>query len=123
VDKIALAARVLLSAIFLRAGYSKLMAPAATVSMITHRGFPVPTMAYVVAVCVELAGGALVLLGYRTRWAAAALAAFCLVTAFWVHFHPDDPGQMIHFWKNVAIAGGFLQLVATGPGRLSLSTR
>jgi putative oxidoreductase len=122
-DKVALLARILLSAIFLRAGYGKLMAPSASMAMIAHNGFPVPEAAYVVAVGVELGGGALVLLGYHARWAAAVLAAFCLVTAFQVHWHPNDPGQMINFWKNVAIAGGFLQLAATGPGRLSLSRR
>lgn len=122
-DTIALLARALLSAIFLRSGYGKLMAPDATLHTIARDGFPLPAAAYVVAVCVELGGGAMVLLGYRTRWAAGVLAAYCLVTAFQVHLHPGDAGQMINFWKNVAIAGGFLQLLATGPGRFSLSRR
>jgi putative oxidoreductase len=51
------------------------------------------------------------------------MAAYCLATAAIAHWHPTDIGQMVNFWKNVAMAGGFLQLVAWGPGSLSLDRR
>lgn len=45
------------------------------------------------------------------------------MTGFAVHLQPGNMGQMINFWKNIAIAGGFLQLAATGAGMLSLDAR
>jgi putative oxidoreductase len=65
----------------------------------------------------ELGGGLLVMFGLLTRWAALALAGFCLLTALLFHMAPD---QAVHFYKNLAIAGGFLMLVAHGPGPWSL---
>lgn len=117
---ILLAARVLLSAIFLQAGFHKLVGASATIAHLTKLGLPMPPAAWAVTVAVELGGGLLILAGYRTRLAAPLLAAFCVATGFLVHYHPGDTNQMIHFMKNLAIAGGFLQLAATGPGRLSL---
>jgi putative oxidoreductase len=117
-DLVLLLARVLLGAVFLRSGYFKLLAPAATIA---HSGFPVPAAAYVLTICVELAGGAAVLLGYRTRWAAGALAVYCLLTALRFHIHLSALGELVRSWETLAIAGGFLQLAATGPGRFSLS--
>ena len=51
------------------------------------------------------------------------LAAFCVATAVMVHYHPGDRSQMINFWKNLAMTGGFLQIVAVGPGRWSVDRR
>ena len=54
---------------------------------------------------------------------ALVLAAWCIATAAAAHYHPADTGQMIHFMKNVCMAGGFLQVVAYGAGRLSVDRR
>ena len=119
----ALIGRVLLAAIFIYAGYGKLMAHAGTVGYIAHGGLPMPELAYVVAVAVELGGGILLLIGWQARAVAAVLALFCIVTA--VVFHSDfaDRNMMIHFMKNLAIAGGMLQVTAFGGGALSLDGR
>ncbi|HUN42204.1 MAG TPA: DoxX family protein [Acetobacteraceae bacterium] len=112
--------RVLMSAIFLRSGYGKLMAPTATMGMFMHYRLPVVGAAYAIAVVVELLGGALILVGWRTRYVAPVMAVWCVATAIVAHFHPGDTMQMINFYKNLCMAGGFLQLAAYGAGRISL---
>lgn len=118
-----LAGRVLLSAIFLLSGTSKITDPAGTIGYIQMVGLPVPVAAYAVAVAVEILGGLALVLGLRTRLAALALAGFSLVTAVGFHSNLGDLNQFIHFFKNVAMAGGLLQVVAFGAGRYSLDAR
>jgi putative oxidoreductase len=118
-----LAGRALMSAIFLRGGYDKLMAPAATMGTFAHYHLPVVGAAYAVAVVVELVGGALILIGWKTRMVAPAMAAWCVATALVAHLHPGDRMQMINFYKNMCMAGGFLQLTAFGAGRWSVDRR
>lgn len=115
-----MAGRAGLAAIFLIFGWAKLTHHAGTVQAFAHDGIQATQAAYIVAVAVELGGGLAILLGWRTRSVALGMAVYCLATAAIAHYHPNDVGQMINFWKNVAMAGGFLQLVAWGPGRLSL---
>ena len=115
--------RVLMSAIFLRSGYGKLMAPTATMGMFVHYRLPVVGAAYAIAVVVELLGGALILVGWKTRYAAPVMAVWCVATALVAHLHPGDTMQMINFYKNLCMAGGFLVLAAHGADRLSLDRR
>jgi putative oxidoreductase len=117
---LALLGRVLMSVIFLSDGYRKLMAPAATMGMFTHYHLPVVGAAYALAVAVELGGGALILIGWKTRLVAPVMAVWCLATAVVAHWHPDDTTQMTNFMKNVCMAGGFLQLAVYGAGRFSV---
>lgn len=114
------AGRLLIGLPFAVTGLSKLGAYGATTAMISAGGLPFPALAFAVAVALELGGGLLLIAGYRTRHVAAALAMFSLVTA--VAFHADfaDQNQMIHFLKNVMMAGGLLQIVAFGAGALSI---
>jgi putative oxidoreductase len=122
-DWVALLGRVLMSAIFIHTGYGKAIAPTATMAMMGHYGLPLPGVAYAVAVIIELVGGILFLVGFRARVVGLVLAAWCIATAMVAHYHPNDAGQMIHFMKNVCMAGGFLQVVACGAGRLSADRR
>jgi len=115
--------RVLLSAIFILSGLSKLTAPAMMIGYIGSVGLPLPQVALVVAIVIELGGGLALLTGYRARFAAAVLAVFSLVTALVFHHDLADQNQFIHFFKNVAMAGGLLQVVAFGAGRFSLDAR
>ncbi|HQT79464.1 MAG TPA: DoxX family protein [Rhodopila sp.] len=119
-DWIALLGRVLLSAIFLWAGYGKAMAPSATMATFGHLGLPVPGLAYAVALAIEIGFGLLVLVGFKARLSALVLAGWCIATALVAHDHPAVREQMINFMKNVSMAGGFLQIVAFGPGRFSV---
>lgn len=119
-DWIALLGRILLSAIFLWAGYGKAMAPSATMASFAHLGLPVPGLAYAVALVIEVGFGILVLVGFKARIAGLVLAVWCIVTAMTAHYHPEVREQMINFMKNVCMAGGFLQLAAFGAGRFSI---
>lgn len=115
--------RIGISAIFILSGLSKLFAPAATMGYISSVGLPVPALALALAIIIEIGGGTLLVLGYHTRLIAAILALFSLVTALAFHAHLSDQNQFIHFFKNIAMAGGLLQVVAFGAGGLSLDAR
>lgn len=116
---LALIARVSIAAIFLLSGLSKLTAPAGTIGYIASAGLPLPEVGYAIALLVEIVGGLLLVVGYRTRVVAAALALFTVAAAIFFHNTLGDQNQFIHFFKNLAIAGGLLQVVAFGAGRLS----
>ncbi|MEA2726875.1 MAG: putative oxidoreductase [Acetobacteraceae bacterium] len=122
-DWVGLLGRVLMSAIFIQGGILKAMAPAGTIAYFAHDGLPVPGAAYAVALLVEIGGGILFLAGWRVRPVALVLAIWCIATAMVAHYHPENRDAMIHFMKNVCMAGGFLQVVAFGAGRLSLDRR
>jgi putative oxidoreductase len=115
--------RILLAAIFIISGIGKIAAPAATIGYIQAMGLPFATVGLAVAVLVELGGGALLALGYKTRLVAAVLAAFSVVTAIAFHGAIGDQNQFIHLLKNFAMAGGLLQVVAFGAGAFSIDNR
>ncbi|WP_407293882.1 DoxX family protein [Stutzerimonas zhaodongensis] len=118
-----LTGRVLLSAIFLLSGVSKISAPAGMIGYIESVGLPFPTLALAMAILIEVVGGIALILGYRTRLVAAGLAVFSVATALAFHNQLGDQNQFIHFFKNIAMAGGLLQVVAFGAGRFSLDAR
>jgi putative oxidoreductase len=115
--------RILLGAPFVLSGLSKLGAYAATVGYIGVAGLPLPSLAFVVAVVIELGGGLLLLTGYRVRFASLVMAVFSLATAVFFHHNFADQNQMIHFLKNVMMAGGLLQITYFGAGAFSLDAR
>ena len=119
-DSLALAARVLIAAIFVISGFGKLTDPAGTAGYVTAMGLPLPEVATWIAIAVELGAGIALAVGYPTRSAAAILAVFSLATAVLFHADIGDQNQFIHFFKNVALAGGLLQVAAFGSGRLSV---
>ena len=116
-----LVGRVLLASLFLLSGVSKLGAYGATAAYMSSAGVPGALLPAVIAV--ELLGSLAVIVGWKTRAAAALLAGFSLLAAFLFHNNFADQIQMIMFLKNVAIAGGFLLLVANGAGAISLDRR
>ena len=118
-----LAGRLMMAAIFVFAGAGKIAAATGTKAYIASAGLPLPDVAYVVAVVVELGGGVLLAIGYRARMVALALAAFTVVAAIAFHLKAGDQNQTIHLLKNLAMAGGLLQVVAFGAGAFSLDSR
>ncbi|AQV94277.1 LysR family transcriptional regulator [Cupriavidus necator] len=120
---LALIGRILIAAIFLVSGLGKLAAPGATIGYIGSLGLPAPMLGYVAAMTLELAGGVLLIIGYRTQLVAILLAAYSLITALIFHHALGDQNQMFHFLKNVAMAGGLIQVAAYGAGGLSLDSR
>ena len=117
------AGRLLIGLPFAMSGLSKLAAIGPTTEMIRAAGLPLPTLALGLAVIVELGGGLLLVAGFRARIVATALALFSLATAVSFHSNFADQNQMIHFLKNVMMAGGLLQIVAFGAGALSMDNR
>ena len=113
--------RVLMSAIFVMAGISKLGSYAATQGYMESMG--VPGILLPLVILLELGGGVTVLLGWQTRISAFLLAGFCIVSALIFHANFGDQMQSILFMKNLAMAGGFLILVADGAGVWSLDAR
>lgn len=122
-DWIALAGRLLMSAIFIQGGILKALAPTATMAFFGKLGLPMQGAAYALTLLIEIGVGILFLVGFRVRLTALILGAWCAATAMVAHYHPNDAAQMIHFMKNVCMAGGFLQVVAYGGGRFSLDRR
>ena len=116
-----LVGRILLASLFLLSGVSKLGAYGATAAYMSSAGVPGALLPAVIAV--ELLGSLAVIVGWKTRAAAALLAGFSLLAAFLFHNNFADQIQMIMFLKNVSIAGGFLLLVANGAGAISLDRR
>ncbi len=120
---IAAVGRLLLAVIFVLSGIGKLSDPAGTAAYIDAAGLP---MAVVVAWCtiaLEILGGLLLIIGFQTRFVALALAAFCIAAGVLFHGDFGDRMQMIQFLKNLAMAGGLLQVVAFGAGSFSLDGR
>jgi putative oxidoreductase len=112
--------RILIGLPFAMSGLGKLAAYSLTTEKIGAVGLPFPPLAFAVAVAVELGGGLLLVLGYRVRAVALLLAAFSFATAITFHSNFADQNQMIHFLKNVMIAGGLLQIAAFGAGAISI---
>src|SRR5262245_36338340 len=110
--------RVVLSVMFIQSGWEKLFGYAGTAEYMQAAGVPGALLPLVILT--ELGGGLLVVLGLFTRWAAIALAGFCVLAGYLFHYQPGDMMQMINFMKNITIAGGFLVLAGSGPGALAL---
>jgi putative oxidoreductase len=120
---LAFAGRLLIGLPLAMSGLGKLAAYGPTTAMIAAAGLPVPPLAFAVAVALELGGGLLLIAGYQARPVAIALAVFCFATAISFHSNFPDKNQIIHFLKNVMMAGGLLQIAAFGAGGLSLDNR
>jgi putative oxidoreductase len=116
----ALLGRVLMSLIFILHGWGKLIAPAAIQAAFARRGLPMVEGAWVLAVVVEFGGGVALLLGLFTRTVGLALAAWCVATALIAHTNLADRNQEIHFFKNMAMTGGFLYVAVFGARGWSL---
>jgi putative oxidoreductase len=110
------------------AGAVKFVDISGTAAHITEEGLPVGSVA-VVSGAFEVIAGLMILAGFGTRYAAVALALYCVVVAvifhdFWTFTEREEiVAQMLNMFKNVTIAGGFLVLAAFGPGPISVDAR
>ncbi|RTQ36206.1 DoxX family protein [Variovorax gossypii] len=122
-DLQALIGRILIATLFIPAGFGKLMGFSGTVGYITSAGLPLPEVAAVIAIVVELGLGIALLLGFKTRLVGLLMAIFTIATALFFHKFWADASQNIQFFKNMAIAGGLFSFAAFGPGRFSIDKR
>jgi putative oxidoreductase len=114
----ALVGRLLLAAIFLHEAWSKVAGYAVALAYMQVYGLPGQLLP--LAIATELGCGLLIVLGFYTRAAALILAGFCVATAVLFHINLSDRNQLLHFEKDLAIAGAFLILFARGSGAWSL---
>ena|SRR4030081_2004660 len=118
--------RILIAALFLVAGIGKAMSFAGTAGYMAKVGFPVPEVMTAIAIVIEAGGAILLILGWKTRWVAWALAIFVVIATLAAHRFWDiqDAAQMVsqrtQFLKNLAIIGGLLFVAAFGPGSISV---
>ena len=115
-----LLARLLMCSLFIWDGVLQLRNPAAAAEYFNSVHVPLYNIAVWPSVALHLLAGAAILIGFKTRWAAALLALFCLATAFGVHLPAGDLDNMTHFYKNLVMAGGFLYVMSFGGGAFGI---
>jgi len=116
--------RILIASLFVPAGFEKLTGFKGAVDYAASAGhLPVPSLAIAAAIAIELGCGLLLLVGWKARWAAAGMALFAVATALAFHNNFADVDMQIHFFKNLAIAGGLLNFVYFGAGPFSIDNR
>ena len=109
---------LLLSILFLIEGLGKISMQENVVMYMEDYG--VPGILFVPAIAVEILFPIILIVGYKTKWAASVMALFTFAVAIIFHTDFSDGMQMIFFLKDLAIAGGFMIIVAYGPGKISL---
>lgn len=119
-DWLALIGRVTLSLIFILGGFGKITGFAGSVAYAASAGMPFPELGIVVAILIEFVGGIMLLVGYKARWAALALAVLIVPINYYFHADFAQQLQMTMFMKNVAILGGMLMAAAHGAGKFSV---
>lgn len=118
---IQLLGRIMLALIFILAGFGKIQDPAGTAGYMQSMG--VPAILLWPTIALEILGGIAIAVGFHTRIAALALAAFTLLAAVLFHSNFADKMQMIMFLKDIAIAGGLLLLAVGGITAYSLDAK
>jgi putative oxidoreductase len=112
-------ARIVMGLCFIYYGVSKFFFISGTIAFIGTK-LPLPAAVFWLSIVIEAGGGLLLVLGIKTRWIAAWYAFYCCFTAIVFHFVPENRGLLDHFFENFALAGGFLLLMAAGPGAFAI---
>jgi len=110
--------RILLSALFLIEGFGKISKQEDVIMYMEDYG--VPGILFVPATVLEILFPLLLIVGYKTKWAASVMALFTFTVAIIFHTDFSEGMQMIFFLKDLAIAGGFMIILVYGPGKISL---
>ena len=110
--------RLFLSALFLIEGSGKISMQEDVIMYMEEYG--VPGILFIPAIILEIVFPLLLIVGYKTKWVAVVMALFTFTVAIIFHTDFSERMQMILFLKDIAIAGGFMIIVAYGPGKISL---
>ena len=113
--------RILISTLFLLNGVFKISNYDGTVGWI--ESFGMPGILIIPAIILEVIGPILIIIGCKARIAAGFLSLFCIVTAIIFHNDFSDQMQFTSFLKNIALAGGFLFIVANGAKDFSIENK
>ncbi|MFA5877123.1 MAG: DoxX family protein [Candidatus Paceibacterota bacterium] len=119
---LALVGRLALAGIFVIFGFTKISGFAGMVAYASSVGVPFPELAIAIAIIVELLGGIMLVIGFKTKWVALAITLFLIPVTYYFHTDFTNPVNMIMLWKNVSIIGGMLVLAANGAGKYSLDS-
>ncbi len=114
-------ARISISLLFLLNGYFKIINYDETI--LWMESFGIPGILIIPAIILEILGPILIILGYKTKIAAAFLSLFCILTALIFHNDFSDQVQLTSFLKNIGLAGGFLLIVINGTKDYSLDKK
>ncbi len=117
-DLILLLGRLLLSLIFLHEGWTLAADMTATFDIFAKLGLSAPVALATIAL--QIGAGLSIATGFLSRLGALALALFCLATAFLFHTNFASQNELLHFEKDLAIAGGMFVLSASGAGSISI---
>ena len=122
---VTLIGRLLMAALFIIFGVRKVLAFRFYAGYFAKLGFPAPEVMVVLAILVEVGGGLLLAIGWKTRWMAWALAIFTVIATFMAHRYWEFDAQqyvpqMTNFWKNMTIVGGLLMVACFGAGPISV---
>ena len=113
--------RILISSVFLISGFNKINQYDETIEWM--ESFGVPGILIIPAILLEIIGSLMIIIGYKTRVIATLFSIFCITLAIIFHNDFSDQMQLVAFLKNLALAGGFLFLVVSGPGKISLDKK
>ena len=124
-SNVLLAGRILIGILFLVAGIMKAMNIAGTTGYMTKLGFPAPELMAYLSTVIELASGALLIIGWQTRRVAWLLVVYVLIATgmahrFWEYEPAQRVNQINHFLKNLALIGAMLYVAVSGPGSASV---
>lgn len=127
-NPLALIGRVLIAWLFIPQGWAKIGGFSGTAGYIASKGLPAPDLLAAGTIAVELVAGILLAIGLFTRWSALALAVFTLLASiffhnFWAMPADQQMMQSLMFWKNIAVVGGLLVIMAFGPGAISVDAK
>lgn len=119
--------RVLFSIVFLMFGMAHFTDTQNMLASGAVPGFlPMPTLVIYITGVVIVLGGVGVLLGFKTREAAQALAVMMLATSLLTWAPQLAEGGVVamgNFLKDLALAGGALMISHFGPGPMSMDAR
>ena len=113
--------RILISSVFLISGFNKINQYDVTIGWM--ESFGVPGILIIPAILLEIIGSLMIIIGYKTRVIATLFSIFCIILAIIFHHDFSNQMQLVSFLKNLALAGGFLFLVVSGPGKISLDKK
>jgi putative oxidoreductase len=122
-----LIARITMGVLFIVPAVRQIMTYQGSVKYFASLGIPSPEAVVVIAVIIEIVAGAMLIVGWKTRWAAWALIVYVIIATafahrFWQFPEAQQFNQLNHFLKNLAIIGGLLYIISFGPGRLSVDS-
>jgi putative oxidoreductase len=117
-DAVLLGARLLLAGLFVHESIVLTTNFDAAAASMAKMGVPAPLL--IATTALQLSSGIAIAVGWQARLGAAALGLFCVMTAVLFHTNFANRNELLHFEKDLAIAGGMFVLMVRGAGAWSL---